>query len=852
MRRRHRRLARSGRRVSEAALLAALFFCPWALGGVAPWALWTLLALSAVALAGVTADAFFARRRLTGSLSALALGAMALAVGLQCVPLPPALLARLAPASDDLFRFTLGPRGLYPAWRPLSLDPAATAVELAKALAYLGLFLSASHLCRAREVRRRLAMAVALLGASIAGSAFLHQLFGLNLLFGFDKLHRPGLVSPFVDRNHLASILELSALVQLGLAVRTRDQRRAFAWGLAFLFTGAAVVLSGSRAGAISFLAGGLVFGALVWLKGQQGDGSELLRHRLALGACFLVGVLGVAIFLNADQLLASLESLQDVPETHALPKIWPTVMPMVREHWLTGVGRGAFATTFPHYQQGFAETTFTHPENVLLQLTSELGLVLGLGLLVVLSFAWAQTARRADLSPAEGGLLAALFAVGLHEFADFGLELSGIAVPALVALAVAVTRPAARRRVPRQLGLALLLALVGAGTWGLSHTAHLAPRDRAQVQQALHGGTTAQALEAVWSGLERHPSDYVLPLDAALAMARARPPQPEAALFWAGRAMYLAPISPWAHRIAAESLFLRGARQQALLEEQQAAPAFINDFSFRDDLRRFLRSPEDWVAVVPATPEGAKLVLELTAFDPALSLRAGQLAFDRLHLELPDLLMTLADRAAQAGDRKAALALARRAEVAAPGNAEALMRVADHQAALGDPVEAETTLRAALKLSPGNLGVSMRLASLLTTRKQYDEAHRLLRQVSTADPRQRVTALDQDANVWRAQGMDTQAIAALRDAAALVPDDPNRQYALASLFLSLGRTREALAAIDRGLGIDHTDGRTGRATWRADIAKKLDTEEREALFKKLDRQSKLQQMLDEDEKKKP
>ena len=846
-RRTFRGAARVARRVCEGAIWTALVLAPAFYGSTAPWALCTLLVLATLALGGATADAYLARRRLTGSLAALALAGMALFIAAQCLPLPPAIIALLSPHADELFRFSLGPRQLYPAWRTLSLDPPGTAVELAKALIEVALFLAASHLCRSADARRRLGAGVALLGAALAAIAFLHQLFGMDSLFGFAHLRRTGLVSPFVNRNHLASALELGALAQLGLTVRTRDKRRAFAWGLGFLFTGAAVLLSGSRAGAISFIAGGLVFAALVWVKGRRGDASALMRHRIALGLCFLAGVVGVATFLNADALLGSLESLSGVQNTHALAKVWPMTVPLVREHWLTGIGRGAFKVAFPHYQTGYVTMTFTHPENVVLQLTSELGLVAGLGLLVVLAGAWAEIARRSDLSPGEGGLLAALFAVGLHEFADFGLELLGVAVPTLLALAVVSTRPSTRRRLPRALGLVTLGMLVIAGGWGLAHTPHEIERDRARVDAALHAGETPEQLsELAWQTLARHPADWVVPLDAALSAARSHPPRPEQALFWSNRAMYLAPLSPWPHRLAAESLFLLGKRSQAMGEESMAMAGMVGDPSFQADLRRFLRTPEEYAQLVPPTPEGAAEIFNLTNDNPKLALAAGELVAVQVTLEVPAMLLQLSTYASRVGDHAKALGYAKRALKAAPTSAQAFESVAGEELALGDALEAEATLRDGLRAQPGELWLSVSLASQLANRKQFDEAHRLLRQITATRPADRVVALETDASIWRAQGMEAHAIASMRDAANLVPDDPNRQYALAQLLLSLGRTREALAAIDRGLAIDHSESHASHAAWRTKISAQAEAEDREQLLKSLDHQAERGSELDD------
>jgi len=154
--------------------------------------------------------------------------------------------------------------------------------------------------------------------------------------------------------------------------------------------------------------------------------------------------------------------------------------------------------------------------------------------------------------------------------------------------------------------------------------------------------------------------------------------------------------------------------------------------------------------------------------------------------------------------------------------------------------------LRDGLCAQPGELWLSVSLASQLANRKQFDEAHRLLRQITATRPADRVVALETDASIWRAQGMEAHAIASMRDAANLVPDDPNRQYALAQLLLSLGRTREALAAIDRGLAIDHSESHASHAAWRTKISAQAEAEDREQLLKSLDHQAERGSELDD------
>src|SRR5712692_9071410 len=102
------------------------------------------------------------------------------------------------------------------------------------------------------------------------------------------------------------------------------------------------------------------------------------------------------------------------------------------------GMGRGAFEAAFPRYQTAFAEVTFTHPENILLQLWAEFG-ALGAAALVLLALrSYARLLQRHEASAIDLAVLCGLGAMALHDLFDFSLELPGCAVAACVALGVA------------------------------------------------------------------------------------------------------------------------------------------------------------------------------------------------------------------------------------------------------------------------------------------------------------------------------------------------------------------------------------------------------------------------------
>ena len=158
------------------------------------------------------------RRRMRISLLALALCVPVATMLFQLIPLPPGVLRWLSPNAHELLEGALRPLALYPSWRPLSLDPAATAREILKGVACVAAAAAAVRLCRKPDSRR-----VLLMGLALAGTT--HAIIVLSAAaVGAEPLLEPRVT--FVNPNHLAALLNLSAFIALGLAAEARDYRR--------------------------------------------------------------------------------------------------------------------------------------------------------------------------------------------------------------------------------------------------------------------------------------------------------------------------------------------------------------------------------------------------------------------------------------------------------------------------------------------------------------------------------------------------------------------------------------------------------------------------------------------------
>src|SRR5689334_1427587 len=111
------------RHAAEGAALLAVVAAPLALGTVHVPVILAVTALGC--LAGVLLVAGLGDRRIHAGFLPLVLLALCAFVGLQLVPLPPAMLSLVAPRTHALW-LQAGVQG----WHPITLDPAGTALEL--------------------------------------------------------------------------------------------------------------------------------------------------------------------------------------------------------------------------------------------------------------------------------------------------------------------------------------------------------------------------------------------------------------------------------------------------------------------------------------------------------------------------------------------------------------------------------------------------------------------------------------------------------------------------------------------------------------------------------------------------
>ncbi len=241
-------------------------------------------------------------------------------------------------------------------------------------------------------------------------------------------------------------------------------------------------------------------------------------------------------------------------------------------EHYpLVGVGRGAFeapAAAFRVEEEGVRQV---YAEDVVLQVLSEWGIPVALGLFACALWIMLRALRRVALNPELAALASGVVAVSAHGLVDCGFEVPGVLMLLLLALGAVVARAEGEQRSRRRARARLRgPALAGAGLGGAALLAlglysldRMWAVDSERIRADIKRGAlpTKESLAAV---LARHPA--AAELETLAGQVSLRRPDPDA-LHHLGRAMRLQPSSNIPHHLAAIELARNRRPAQAAIE---------------------------------------------------------------------------------------------------------------------------------------------------------------------------------------------------------------------------------------------------------------------------------------------
>ncbi len=798
-----RRTRVRGVQAARVLLCLLVVLAPLLLGGLPTWAPAVLLPVALAAFG----FAVWGRRDLKVPMLALVpMGVAALCL-FQLIPFPAVLLDLFSPTSAGIRDFALVPLGLS-SWRPISLDPSATWREALKWTLYAAAALAAIHVTQNTRSNRALPLqVVAITGAALVVLGGLHALFDVNELFGLYKFKHatPPLLTPFGNPNHLAGFLLVAGTLSAGLLLEAREPLGRMAWGACWAVCCGGVLLSNSRGGIGAFVVvQGLVVFRALWRmrKSQSGGLPNAVRLSLIASVAALAGiaVLGERLFARFSDTSSAVNKFAQ----------WPHALELVRDCWRFGTGRGAYEVAFTRYYADHLGKTFTHPENIILQWTSEVGVPLAMAFAVGAGLALYRLWRGQGGSNWEVAALLAGIGIAVHNLFDFNLEYPGVAIPMAVILGVVAgsSESLIARRVPLWPVAAALVVVGVLGVWRGSDSAGDADArlDALAVKQL----PAARLQEAALVEIDAHPSDYFLYDLVATAWMAEREPRP--ALAFANRALWLYPNDSNAHFVAARALRQLGKRSQALLEYRLAIATSTDSTKLLAEAAAYAKDVDELWTLTGGSMRWIRLVAN-HVHEPALATQLLLHAAAELSSEpgIQEVVLDAVRNLTQLKRGDEARLVLQKAQDALPPSAELALARAHLEKAAGDGLAVDKALDEGLKRWPGHFELTReRLTSLVAGRRWHESKALIARASSSAvDSNQRLELTLLEASVDMQAGLTARALDAYRTAVRLAPS-ARTHSALAGALSATRHYDESVAELRAAQRFESPDGAKG------------------------------------------
>ena len=744
----------------------------------------------------------------------------------QIIPLPAGLRALLDPKGSALLSLA----GLKGA-QPLSLDPPETYGEFAKAAAALCVTLAALLLASGRRLRFVAPGMIACAGLLALAAGLGHRAAGESMVYGHFPTGGGLPVGPFINPNHTAEFLELSAFAALAFAFSrsTRDGQRVWKLIAAVLAAGAITTLSRG-----SVLALGA--GALAWftLAPRTDEGEPFHRSKFVAVLLALVVVVGITIGFGGDKIVDEFRgTVGDNLSKFALSK---DALPMIAAH-PAGIGLSAFSRVYPVYQTLPAVNWFQFVEDQPLSILIETGVVatvllLGLWVLVARRF-WKQARR----DRVEASLVAGVIAVLAHNIVDFGLETAGVLLPFCALLGTIFGRQDATAFSPDAGSVPPRPASARGEGWGERIFAAVALLCTLAGMVLLHAPSardfdillrpplTPASRPLAHAASLAHPTDYAY----ALAEARLEPRDSgqigtKTRLRMLNRAMLLCPRCVGAHEEAARELWRLGRRRQSLLEWKTVVTESRASLGpVLDGLLSSGAKPEELTTL--ADDENrfglSRYLLAHGAIDAAKATLNQTTQQEGAELYLVQAQIFLA-----AKDVPAARKASQRALELEPRNPRAVQMAAEM--ALLDPKatsEALAILQTGLRFAPADVALNRMVLSLLIPTDKYQAIDQALANFRAALAEAGAPSTEANliaAQIFERRGQFRRAMSEYQAALAHAPDNIGLRLMLARAAEQIGGITSAVDAYNDVLRRDPANQEARAALARIQHDKKV------------------------------
>jgi hypothetical protein len=324
----------------------------------------------------------------------------------------------------------------------LSTYPYLTKIELLKWGAYALLFFLALESFRTENQLKQFVWFLVIFAFAVSFWGIIQHFAFNGKLYWCVTLTSAGLpFGPFVDRDHFAGFVELTA--PLGLALLLFRSYRREQVPVLLLFTIipiGALILSASRGGIIGLF---LETALLVYFARAHRIGKREL-----LGAAAILLVAGTFIvWLGVSEAIERFEQLTHGGITRDLRiSMYHDSWRIFVDHPWIGTGWGTLIAVYPRYASFFNGLTVDHVHNDYLELLAETGLLGGfcgvafIALLFWRAFANLRFAERRFSRAMVAGSLAASGGLLVHSLVDFNLHIPSNALIFLLVASMATT----------------------------------------------------------------------------------------------------------------------------------------------------------------------------------------------------------------------------------------------------------------------------------------------------------------------------------------------------------------------------------------------------------------------------
>lgn len=377
-------------------LMVGLLIVLWLAGGASRADAFGQVIVRASAVAGLATALLVCNRHQTVAARPVwwLLGASALLVAAQLIPLPPELWPSL-PGRANFAEAGLIAAGAQP-WRPMAIVPGAALNALASLLVPLLTLVLFTRL--PADDRDRLP---GLLLAIIAASTVLGllQFSGVRIDNPFIN-DTPGFVSgSFANRNHFALFLAIGCVVAPGwafLAASSSQWRVPVALGLVLLFV-LTILATGSRAGIVLGAVGVAAGFAITWRNAKrQLSQSPRWVFPVLLASCAGVVALVIGLSFAADRAVSIDRMFEGEVTADMRGQAFGTVREMIGTYFPAGSGFGSFDPLFRLHEPTrlLQPSYFNHAHNDFLEIVLDGGLA-GTALLIAAIGWWVYASVR-------------------------------------------------------------------------------------------------------------------------------------------------------------------------------------------------------------------------------------------------------------------------------------------------------------------------------------------------------------------------------------------------------------------------------------------------------------------------